>query len=113
MRRGQRTIEQVKAKMASQIDDKTFQTMITDTQVVQTKDQAKWDYNILVELFEGPMLNGKRAEEAFRMNKWGKKLMAFWNPTLKKFSDLPRKKVSVGFSIGLLHSSVPVGLTPS
>lgn len=94
MRRGQRTIEQVKIKMALQIDDKTFQTMLIDTQVVQTKDHAKWDYNILVELFEGPLLNGKRTEEAFKLNKWGRKLIAFWNPTSRKFSDLPKRKVS-------------------
>lgn len=60
MRRGQRQIEQVKLKMAMQLDDKSFQAMLNDSQVIQTKDYIKWNYDILVDLFEGPLLNTDR-----------------------------------------------------
>lgn len=95
MRRGQRQIEQVKIKMALQLDDRTFQLMLADTQVVQTKDHNKWNYEILVDLFEGPLLGPKRIEEAFRTSKFGKRLMAFWHPSSKRFSELRRNKVRI------------------
>jgi len=94
MRRGQRQIEHVKIKMALQLDDRTFQFMLSDTQVVQTKDHTKWNYEILVDLFEGPFLASKRIEEGFRNSKFGRRLMAFWHPSARRFSELRKTKVS-------------------
>lgn len=93
MRRGQRQIEQVKIKMALQLDDRTFQLMLSETQVIQTKDHTKWNYDILVDLFEGPFLGPRRIEEAFRLSKFGKRLMAFWHPSSRRFSEIRKTKV--------------------
>jgi hypothetical protein len=93
MLRGKRQIEQVKVKMALQLDDRTFQLMLSETQVTQTKDHTKWNYEILVELFEGPLLGPRRIEEALRWNKFGKKLMNFWHPSARRFSEVRKTKV--------------------
>ena len=58
-----------------------------------TKDQTKWNFEILTNLIEGPLLNPKRQEEAIKVSKWGKRLMTFFHPFNHRFSDLPRNKV--------------------
>ncbi|KIM25763.1 hypothetical protein M408DRAFT_203761 [Serendipita vermifera MAFF 305830] len=94
MRRGQRQIEQVKIKMALSLDDKTFQLMLSDTQVVQSRDHNKWNYEILVDLFEGPFLASRRIEEGFRNSKFGRRLMSFWHPSARRFSELRKTKAN-------------------
>jgi rapamycin-insensitive companion of mTOR len=81
--------------MALQIDEKTFQTMLADSQVMQSKDDhTKWNYDILIQLFDGPLLTTKpKFEEAFRTTKFGKRLMSFWHPSSRKFSELRNNKV--------------------
>ncbi|KAG6854116.1 hypothetical protein C0991_010280 [Blastosporella zonata] len=71
VRRGQRQVEQVKLKMSMQMDDKTFQSCLLETQVMLTKDSSKWHFETLQEFIEGPLLNPKRMEEAIKSNaKW-------------------------------------------
>ena len=93
MRRGQRQIEQVKLKIAMQLDDRSFQQLMVDSKVMQEKEHNRWNYEYLVELFEGPLLNPKRLDEAIRA-KWVKKVIAFFHPSARRFSDLKRTHVS-------------------
>jgi len=58
-----------------------------------TKDQTKWNFEIVSNLIEGPLLNPKRLEEAIKVSKWGKRLMTFFHPFNHRFSDLPKTKV--------------------
>ncbi|KAL5482443.1 hypothetical protein ACEPAI_9037 [Sanghuangporus weigelae] len=91
VRRGQRQVEQVRIKLAMQMDDKTFQSSIIDTQVMLTRDYTKWNYEVLLELIEGPLLNPKRLEEAIKVSKFVKRLMTFFHPECRRFSDIPKK----------------------
>lgn len=77
-----------------QMDDKTFQNSLLETQVMLTKDHAKWNFDILQELIEGPLLNPKRMEEAIKGARFIKRLMAFFLPFNHRFSDMHRIKVS-------------------
>lgn len=86
-------MEQVKLKIAMQLDDRSFQQLIADSKVMQEKEHNRWNYENLVELFEGPLLNPKRLEEAIRA-KWVKKVIAFFHPSARRFSDLKRTHVS-------------------
>ncbi|OCH89904.1 hypothetical protein OBBRIDRAFT_793801 [Obba rivulosa] len=90
VRRGQKQVEQAKIKLAMQMDDKTFQTCLLDTQVMLTKDQAKWNFEALQELVEGPLQNPKRMEEAIKVSKYMRKLMTFFHPLSHRFSDMSR-----------------------
>lgn len=92
VRRGQRQVEQVKLKMSMQMDDKTFQSSLLETQVMLTKDYTKWNFETLQELIEGPLLNPKRMEEAIKVSRFIRRLMSFFHPFSHRFSDMPRVK---------------------
>ena len=109
VRRGQRQMEQAKLKLSMQMDDKTFQNLLLETQVrtcpdgnsqctqsypfaqvMVTKDHTKWNLDMLQELIEGPLLNHKRMEEAIKVSRYIRKLMAFFHPFSHRFSDLSK-----------------------
>ncbi len=110
VRRGQRQVEQAKLKMNMQMDDKTFQSCVLETQVglyaiyvpcclyfyeqvMVTRDYTKWNFDVLQELIEGPLLNPKRMEEAIRAAKFIRRLMSFFHPFSHRFSEIPKIKV--------------------
>nr|VWP00964.1 Guanyl nucleotide exchange factor Sql2 [Ganoderma boninense] len=95
VRRGQRAVEQEKMKMRMQMDDKTFQAFLLDTQVMLTKDHGKWNFDTLQELVEGPLHNPKRMEEAIKVSRYIRKLMSFFHPMAHRFSSLPKTKQNV------------------
>lgn len=107
VRRNQRQVEQVKMKLSLQIDDKAFQDIVMRTQVslhqengtvneslifvskvISQKDATKWNLDALFEVIEGPLMNPKRLEEAFRVLKFGKRLLSFFHPFSNRFSSL-------------------------
>ena len=119
--RGQRQVEQVRKRMGMQMDDRQFQSALVDSQVaivdagrrkkrpaehvstpmiivaatkvLYTKDHTKWNYDVLMEIIEGPLLNARRLEEAFRVSKFGRRLMTFFQPLYRRFSDTKRTRV--------------------
>ncbi|KAG5353197.1 hypothetical protein C0989_009378 [Termitomyces sp. Mn162] len=95
VRRGQRHVEQVKLKMNMQMDDKTFQSCLLETQVMLTKDSTKWHFETLQEFIEGPLLNPKRMEEAIKVSRFVRRLMTFFHPFSHRFSDMPRNKSNI------------------
>jgi large subunit ribosomal protein L17e len=58
-----------------------------------TKDSAKWNFEMLQELIEGPLLNPKRLEEAIKVARFMRRLLSFFHPFTHRFSELPRKQV--------------------
>lgn len=92
MRRGQRQVEQTKLKQSMQMDDKTFQTLLPETQVMFTKDHTKWNFETLQDLIDGPLHNAKRMEEAIKASRYIRKLMSFFHPFNHRFADLPNTK---------------------
>ncbi|KAF9452980.1 hypothetical protein P691DRAFT_720833 [Macrolepiota fuliginosa MF-IS2] len=94
VRRGQGRVEQVKAKMSMQMDDRTFQATVIETQVMQTKDFTKWNYEALQDVVDGLMYNQKRLEEVVRA-RFIRRLMSFFSPFSHRFSDIPRNRDTV------------------
>ena len=94
VRRGQRSTEQsVKVKMGMQIDDREFQKLILETQVLTAKDHHGWKLSALFDLVDGPLLNPKRLEEALKVSKFGRRLMTFFHPqTQNGFARQKRTK---------------------
>ncbi|KAI0304497.1 Rapamycin-insensitive companion of mTOR, N-term-domain-containing protein [Multifurca ochricompacta] len=95
IRRGQRQVEQVRIKMGLQMDDKTFQAALLETQVMLTKDHYKWNFETLQDLIEGPLLNPKRMEEAIKLSRFLRRLMNFFHPFSHRFSDIERNKTNM------------------
>ncbi|KZV78009.1 hypothetical protein EXIGLDRAFT_83859, partial [Exidia glandulosa HHB12029] len=93
VRRGQRQHVENRIKLGMQIDDRAFQALLLETQVLTAREHMKWNYDSLMDLIEGPMLNPKRLEEALKVSKFGKRLMLFFHPqTRKGFADMKRTK---------------------
>jgi len=103
-------VEQVKAKVSMQMDDRTFQatgdtswflhnrdlTLFSHdgvVQVIQTKDFTKWNYEALQDVVDGPMYNQKRLEEVIKA-RFIRRLMAFFSPFSHRFSDIRKNRVS-------------------
>lgn len=57
-----------------------------------TKDHTKWNYALLLELVEGPLRNPRRLEEAFRVSKFGRRLMSFFHPYNRRFADIKKTR---------------------
>ncbi|KAJ3921151.1 Rapamycin-insensitive companion of mTOR, N-term-domain-containing protein [Lentinula edodes] len=95
VRRGQRQVEQAKLKLGMQMDDKTFQSSLLETQVMLTKDHAKWNFDTLQEIIEGPLLHPKRMDEAIKGARFIRRLMTFFHPFSHRFSDMHRIKVNL------------------
>ncbi|KAG9304658.1 hypothetical protein G9A89_020222 [Geosiphon pyriformis] len=101
-RRSARQVENVKITMGIQIDDVHFRNMLLDTQVsfdyfvLNTKEYAKWKLETLMELLQGPLLNPRRLEEAIK-SKYLKRLIGFFRPSSRRFSDIVKKSETQRF----------------
>ncbi|KAI0366921.1 hypothetical protein BV20DRAFT_1001539 [Pilatotrama ljubarskyi] len=94
VRRSQRQVEQAKLKMSMQMDDKTFQTLLMETQVMLTKDHTKWNFDTLQDLIDGPLHSAKRMEEAIKVSRYIRKLMSFFHPLNHRFCDIANTKAN-------------------
>ncbi|KAM3164436.1 Tsc11p [Lachancea thermotolerans] len=81
--------EQLKHKaLINDVDEARFKRMVYDTRVLQTKDFSLWNWSILSDLLEGPLLNGKRLDDLARTTKFFRRLMVFYRPMRFRFSKI-------------------------
>jgi rapamycin-insensitive companion of mTOR len=88
-------------------DEATFRQMLLDTQVLTSGNYLKWNWDIILKIIEGPLLNGKRLDEAIKASKFIKRIMSFYRPFKYKFAEarntrLNQKYVKVGCA--LMHT---------
>ncbi|GAA5806120.1 hypothetical protein HPULCUR_011649 [Helicostylum pulchrum] len=93
--RTQEKVHEVKLKIGYAIDDTHFRQLLLDTQVLNTKDFTKWNWDSIIELLQGPLLNPRRLEEAMRGRKFIKRLLAFYRPFKHQFSDMNATKGTI------------------
>lgn len=62
--------------------------------VLLGRDHTKWNYDVIVELIEGPLLNPKRLDEAIRATKFIRRLFSFLHPYNNRFSSIKKTRVS-------------------
>lgn len=70
------------------VDEVRFKKMVYDSKVLQTKDYSVWNWNILSELIEGPLVNPKRIEVLARTTKFFRRLLVFYRPMRYRFSKV-------------------------
>jgi hypothetical protein len=92
--RGQKQVQQAKLRSGLNLDDRQFIQMINDTGVILNGDHTKWNYDLVVELLEGPLMNAKRLDEAIKATKFVRRLFAFFHPYNGRFSAIKRTRVS-------------------
>lgn len=71
-----------------EVDDFRFRRMVYDSKVLQTKDFTRWNWNIINELLEGPLLNKKQLEELVKSTKFIRRLLVFYRPLRLRFSNV-------------------------
>ncbi|CCF60531.1 hypothetical protein KAFR_0K01770 [Kazachstania africana CBS 2517] len=76
--------------LVSEVDDMRFRKMVYDSRVLQTKDFTSWNWNIIQELLEGPLMNKKQLEELAKSTKFVRRLLVFYRPLRLRFSNVDR-----------------------
>ncbi|KAI7866417.1 Rapamycin-insensitive companion of mTOR, N-term-domain-containing protein [Spinellus fusiger] len=93
--RTQEKVHEVKLKIGYAIDDTHFRQLLMDSQVLNTKDYTKWNWESIIELLQGPLLNPRRLDEAMRGKTFIRRLLTFYRPSKHQFSDLHATKANV------------------
>lgn len=88
-------------------DDTTFRQLLIDSGVLSSSNPAKWKWDIMLKVIEGPLTNGKRLEEAIKASKFIKSVVGFYRPFKYRFSEVQstrntQKYVRVGCA--LMHT---------
>lgn len=102
--------------MGREVDDAKFRKMVYDSRVLQTKDFSKWNWNLIMELVEGPLLNVKQLDELVKSTKFIRRLLIFYRPLRLRFSAidkgarLSQRYIQVGCEFFRMLTSTSVGL---
>jgi rapamycin-insensitive companion of mTOR len=59
--RSQMLIQQAKLRQGLALDDRQFIQMINDSGIILNRDHTKWNYELIVDILEGPLMNPKRS----------------------------------------------------
>ncbi|KAI1769575.1 Rapamycin-insensitive companion of mTOR, N-term-domain-containing protein [Hypoxylon sp. FL1150] len=99
--------ETPKANALVNTDDATFRQLLIDSGVLGHSNPSKWNWDVILRIIEGPLMNGKRVEEAIKASKFAKRLVGFYRPFKYKFSEIKntrntQKYVRVGCA--LMHT---------
>ncbi|KAG9242741.1 Rapamycin-insensitive companion of mTOR, N-term-domain-containing protein [Calycina marina] len=99
--------DQPKPHMNLTLDETTFRALLVETQVLSSTNASKWKWDIILKIIEGPLLNGKRLDEAIKASKFVKRIMSFYRPFKYKFPQARKtrgneKFVKVGCA--LMHT---------
>ncbi|KAI0014057.1 Rapamycin-insensitive companion of mTOR, N-term-domain-containing protein [Xylariaceae sp. FL0662B] len=99
--------ETPKANTSINTDDATFRQLLIDSGVLSHSNPSKWNWDVVLRIIEGPLMNGKRLEEAVKASKFAKRIVGFYRPFKYKFSEIKstrntQKYVRVGCA--LIHT---------
>jgi len=89
------------------LDETTFRALLVETLVLSSTNCLKWKWDIILKIVEGPLLNGKRLDEAIKASKFIKRIMSFYRPFKYKFSELRRTRATekyVKVGCALMHT---------
>lgn len=98
------------------VDDLRFRKMVLDSKVLQTKDFSQWNWNVIQELLEGPLMNKRQLEELARSTKFIRRLLVFYRPLRLRFSNVDRgtrlaqKYIQVGCKFFKMLTRNPEGM---
>lgn len=87
-----RSSETAKLQLSANIDEAQFRSLLLDSQVLNTVNYAKWRWDLIQPMIEGPLTNPKRLEEAMKATKFVHRLLGFLRPFKYRFSDAKNTK---------------------
>ncbi len=89
------------------LDETTFRQLLVETQVLSSTNPVKWKWEIILKIIEGPLLNGKRLDEAIKASKFIKRIMSFYRPFKYKFAEVRNTRITqkyVRVGCALMHT---------
>jgi rapamycin-insensitive companion of mTOR len=81
----------LKAHYYAEMDEQKFQLKVTKTKLKTEKNWEKWDWESITELLEGQLITQTRLEGLYK-TKFVKRLLKFYLPDHRAFTDLPWKE---------------------
>ncbi|KFY58839.1 hypothetical protein V496_05935 [Pseudogymnoascus sp. VKM F-4515 (FW-2607)] len=67
-------------------DETSFRQVLVDTQVLNSTNYIKWKWDLILKVIEGPLVNGKRLDEAIKASKFIKRIVSFYRPFKYRFA---------------------------
>jgi len=83
-----------KTQINAGMDETQFRAKMVETQVLNSVNYTKWDWPLIQELIEGPMVNPKRLMEAMVTSKFVHRLLGFLRPFKYRFADAQNTKAN-------------------
>ena len=74
------------------IEENIFKQIVNETQVLSTPKWNKWNWDLILKIIEGPLLNPKRLEDVIKNNKFIKRIIGFYRPFKFRFCDIRNSK---------------------
>eukprot|EP01156_Anaeramoeba_ignava_P022905 Anaeramoba_ignava/c21149_g1_i1.p1 GENE.c21149_g1_i1~~c21149_g1_i1.p1 ORF type:complete len:900 (+),score=248.70 c21149_g1_i1:10-2709(+) len=74
--------------------DQDFEILLKESKVILYNDAKKWDFQVISGFLEGIINNPKRIEACIK-NKFFKRLLKFYQPTKKQFSEMPHNSSNI------------------
>ena len=81
-----------KTQINATMDETLFRQKMLDTGVLNSVNYQKWDWLLIQDLIDGPMVNPQRLLEAMKNSKFVHRLLGFLRPFKFRFSDAPNTK---------------------
>ncbi|KAJ3268853.1 hypothetical protein HDU76_011362, partial [Blyttiomyces sp. JEL0837] len=88
--RGNQRLLNVRQRLSTQIDEPHFKFLTTEIEKNLTvKDFTKWNWEMVMEYVQGPLIsNPRRLEEVVKNTKILKRLLSFFRPTRNQYADI-------------------------
>ncbi|KAH6693966.1 Rapamycin-insensitive companion of mTOR, N-term-domain-containing protein, partial [Plectosphaerella plurivora] len=86
------TEEQQKSNPGVVIQDAVFRQLLVESNVLNSSNFLKWNWDTILRMIDGPLQNGKRLDETIRVSKFMNRIMSFYRPFKNRFSDLASNK---------------------
>ena len=83
-----------KARLSVDLDDIQFRSLLLETQVLGASNYLRWNWDLINDLIEGPLLNPKRLDEVIKASRFLKRLLGFYRPFKYRFSDARNDKAN-------------------
>ncbi|KAI5294240.1 hypothetical protein KEM52_004409 [Ascosphaera acerosa] len=84
--------DKAKHGLSGVVDEAHLRTAILETNVLSHVNYMKWKWDLIHSLIEGPLTNPKRLDEAIRTSKFMKRLVGFYRPFKRRFSNVKNTK---------------------
>lgn len=99
--------EQQKGNPGVVIQDTVFRQLLVESNVLNSSNYLKWDWDTILKMIDGPLQNGKRLDETIRVSKFMNRIMSFYRPFKNRFADLSSNKNTqkyVRIGCALMHT---------